>query len=403
MSEAIYMMVCSVVTTIAWLVCLVPFFELKDGKKKGWVLLAVVYLVHDYYWGRLGESPWECLVAYTLYAVIFHKFFKGRLLQKMSYAFALNFLLQICGMTVEMIAALFFVGFDMEAVVPYLMGMNLRVLCFVTAALIPGAFLAIALFRMMKHLNQKFVNCVALLLWGVDVSALIWDNPQCIQLIFPAFFVFLLGNLYMQNRMNKQMREQFAYYSRIDEFEEKQREQLGKLRHDMANHIGVVENLENQQSLPLADYEDNMIEHTTGNKVVDCLLYMKENDCREKEIKFDCKITSLKEMKAKEFDMVSLFANLFDNAIEACERSNGEKSILFSMERQENYLVILLENSKNPEDAPIKNEFATIKSFKEGHGLGTKIIKEITEKYNGYVKYEDLLDSMKLEIRICIY
>lgn len=409
MNTKLIMLACTASTTIGWIICLRSFFEHKKGKKIGWFLLAILYFVHDFYWGCPGleSTPWadavECLIVYVMYAVVFHHYFKGRLIQKIGYAFALDFLLQICSMTVEMIAALFFVGFDMEAVIPYLMGVSLHVLIFMVSSLIPGIILTIMLFRFMMNMNKKFVNGIAITLGIVDVLAMIWNNPQCLQLVFPAFLVFLFGNLYMQNRMNKQMREQFAYYSRVDEFEELQREQLGKLRHDMANHLCVAKQLGNDYALQLTENMDQVLLKTTKNKVIDCLLYMKESICKEKKIDFCCQIISLKDMVAKEYDMVSLFANLFDNAIEACERSMGEKNISFSMERKKDYLVISLENSKNPEDTPVKNGFATIKTRKEGHGLGTKVIKEIVEKYDGYIEYEDLKNHMKVKSALCIF
>lgn len=89
-----------------------------------------------------------------------------------------------------------------------------------------------------------------------------------------------------------------------------------------------------------------------------------------------------------DIEITSLFSNLLDNAIEACEGCEGKtlKKIILRIHRHQDYIVI---NLKNNLPNPIVIADGTIKSTKERHkGLGLKIVKEIVERHDGCLDYE---------------
>ena len=98
-------------------------------------------------------------------------------------------------------------------------------------------------------------------------------------------------------------------------------------------------------------------------------------------------------------DVVEILSNLIDNAIEACERMEDKnRYINIDTSFKANFWIVVIENSKAVSEKPIKNKFKTNKSGE--HGLGLKIVKMITNKYDGALRYEDNKDSFKVELMI---
>ena len=405
----IHMLYISVATTIGCLICLKPFMEQKKNKKWAWILFTVVYFLHDNYWAywhNLGPD-WletvECVVAYGLFLIILHTQFKGKLIQKFSCVFALNFLMQVCSMIFEMIIGVFAVHFEMERVVPYITEYVPHANVCLTLSLFPGVFLTIQLFKLLKNIDNKATEFIIIILAVVDIIGLLINSTQSFQLIFPVFFLFLIYGIFQQNKMNRLMKKQFVYYSQIDEYDEARQNAINRFRHDISNHIEIVNTLQEKYVEELTEKVNTTFSGETGIKVIDCLLYIKNEECCNHGILLEKKTASLSGMKMSECDMISLMANLFDNAIEACDKAMGEKNIVFKMERRLDYLIIQLKNSKAEDDFPVKNGFKSFKRKQGTHGLGTKIINEIVEKYGGCIEYQDLGKTMEINLNVCIW
>lgn len=95
---------------------------------------------------------------------------------------------------------------------------------------------------------------------------------------------------------------------------------------------------------------------------------------------------------------LSLFINLFDNAIEACTHVTHHRKICFSTSYEGGNFSIEIINSKSPELSPVKEEFHTTKEDSLNHGYGMGIIKEIIESQSGKIEYEDMGEKFKIKI-----
>lgn len=85
--------------------------------------------------------------------------------------------------------------------------------------------------------------------------------------------------------------------------------------------------------------------------------------------------------------ITSLFTNLLDNAIEACESMNNEnKFIELNTNYQANMFLIKMKNSKNPENIFTHK---TTKKNKQAHGHGISIIDDIVKQQEGICSWED--------------
>ena len=81
-------------------------------------------------------------------------------------------------------------------------------------------------------------------------------------------------------------------------------------------------------------------------------------------------------------DVMILFGNIFDNAIEAAEKTE-EKLITLNVQLQGDYISIYMENSF---DGEIDKNLKTSKLNKLEHGFGMKNVKQIVKKYDGMIK-----------------
>ncbi len=168
-------------------------------------------------------------------------------------------------------------------------------------------------------------------------------------------------------------------------------------RHDLAKHIQTLEVLlskrENQNEGMLTYIEDLRMRYEfckekqfCADEIINAMLSVKHEECREKKIPFEIEIEDVSYAQMQEIDLVGLIYNLLDNAIEANERiSEEKKGIHFSMRKDVSEIYLHLEN-QIPAGKEI--DFKTSKLHAEEHGFGTKIIDEIVDKYHGTKKIE---------------
>lgn len=142
------------------------------------------------------------------------------------------------------------------------------------------------------------------------------------------------------------------------------------------------------------------IEKKYGNdEVIDVMLNYKDKKCREQGIDTYWNINLPSENTIRKIDIVEMFGNLIDNAIEACQRMDvSKKYIKIETYFRANFWIITVENSKNLSENPVKSGFKTRK--KGEHGLGMKIVKRIVENYDGVIKYHDRGEIFEIELML---
>lgn len=108
-------------------------------------------------------------------------------------------------------------------------------------------------------------------------------------------------------------------------------------------------------------------------------------------------------------ELVSLFANLLDNAREACVRCSGKmaynagqrpREISIAITSTGNDMCIAVVNSKPSDEHPNVKDIKTSKPDKENHGFGVAIIRSIVAKYGGVMQMSDGGDVFRVEINI---
>ena len=132
----------------------------------------------------------------------------------------------------------------------------------------------------------------------------------------------------------------------------------------------------------------------TGIPVLDCLIREKTMLCEKNGIVFIREGTTIGETTITEYEFVSLFANLLDNAIEAAQKTK-QKYVELKLEKQQGVLKITVSNSKPAELRPLENDFDTTKKDKKKHGIGNRIVRDIVELHSGRITYYDEGETMR--------
>lgn len=226
---------------------------------------------------------------------------------------------------------------------------------------------------------------------AVSVIALIVSNVLL-------FYLFESQIKEAENRskamlLQQQIQNKSDYYQ---ELAEKQR-LSNKTMHDLKNQLFALEEL--MKNNPPAGTEelkkitDSLLSVSamtvTGIDSIDALITAKMQKMKEKNIRFIHRICIPKELSLKPLDFCVVLGNLLDNSIEANEKMpKSDRFISLSANQKQGYLSVQISNATSEKIKIRNNEIFTTKRNKEIHGFGLQSVKEIAEKYDGTVSFE---------------
>lgn len=176
-------------------------------------------------------------------------------------------------------------------------------------------------------------------------------------------------------------------------------EEQKRILHDYNNHVGCIQGLLKSRQYEeaeayaekLADtIPDNLYSVHVNNPILNVVLNQKCRMAYTKDISLSFYGNDLSDLWLQEQDAVSLLSNLLDNAIEACEKLEGERKIWIKLVREKRQFVLSI---RNPVSEPVvikDNEIFTSKEDKRKHGIGLKNVQMILDKYEGMgmMRYE---------------
>lgn len=123
--------------------------------------------------------------------------------------------------------------------------------------------------------------------------------------------------------------------------------------------------------------------------ILDAVLNQKAYEAQKNEINIHFEVNDLSKLALDPVDISTVFANLLDNAIEACVLYPGEKRLMVKVLLGKT-LFFSIQNTANP--VIIKNNcIATTKLNPHLHGFGLENVKMILEKYHGefFMQYKN--------------
>lgn len=255
------------------------------------------------------------------------------------------------------------------------------------------------------------LSCVVLLFWSDSIfSVSETDQTYAIFQIFAAlalaainYSVFLLYD-YMADESEKSLAQQATiqkaklsavHYGELQTLYHETRE----WRHDYQNHLTVVSGLLATKNYPrLEDYVEDLkgsakkmsFRVSSGNEAIDAILNTKISRAEAEGITFEAAVAvDLSALRLTSVELASLFGNLVDNAIEACQRIDDEtqpRTISLKMTKVGNQVLIHLKNAAK-QDAVVKKEGRFLTSKKKGdHGIGMLRIDAIIGSYGGTIE-----------------
>lgn len=208
-----------------------------------------------------------------------------------------------------------------------------------------------------------------------------------------ACVVFLIAAIFLTIRQSVQKKKYLIEKEKLQDIIEAKNKQVQELA--AQNKVfgdALKESLDGEKEILKSDEEED---ESTPEKTrcLNLVLELEKLACEKNNIEFNADMDACAEaLPFSETDMVRLFCNVLDNAIEA---ASGERSayINFTVNNNVDRIEISVENSKSSLAKPLENDFSTTKERKDIHGRGIGIIKEITEKYHGEISWEDLEDK----------
>jgi hypothetical protein len=195
--------------------------------------------------------------------------------------------------------------------------------------------------------------------------------------------------------LQKYNEQQKSYYELVLKNEEDTR----RFRHDVLNHIMCLENyLDNGDVEQCKKYLSTMTEELnrnrkqlfhTGNRIADVML---TNILANKKEDVKVSVTgNLKEnLSIEDYDLVVVISNILKNAVEAVNSQADESSKYINLNFivGKKYLRIEEHNSIDKSQIESAQKLETTKEDKKSHGIGTKNIKRVADKYDGVFKTE---------------
>ena len=259
----------------------------------------------------------------------------------------------------------------------------------------------------------------------VDMKAYIWDkHPEYILLrvIYQIVsFAAIIIALAVYQRMKEKQREEKENILLAEQIEntkahinevEKLYEDIRALKHDMGNHISVLEHLflknetdelEKYMSELKHTLSESVAEIKTGNPVTDVILNGKKKGATEKGIQFDCKFVYPMDTNINAFDISVILNNAIENAFEGvigCENPY----VIISAYRKKNVYMVEVTNCISKQ-VIIDNETGlpeTTKADKNRHGFGLVNIRKVAQKYYGDIDISHTENRFTLTIMLMV-
>lgn len=250
----------------------------------------------------------------------------------------------------------------------------------------------------------------AVLLRGVDNYRLL------LFLIIAIAVIMFLSISYSDRRLlkveNNLLKEQIEIQYENYLLAQQQEMKIHKLYHDIGNHINTIQVLvKNGETQEAKAYTENLaIQYQNinkdiycNNKIINAVLLQKVKACAQFGISYDIDISLPDTLFIRDIDLMSIYSNLLDNAIESCQRNaNAMNYIKIKTSLLGDYLVVKIMNSKPVTSASSKDKhsFSTWKKDKNMHGYGLRILEEIVERYDGQKEFLDLGNEFSAMIMI---
>lgn len=198
-----------------------------------------------------------------------------------------------------------------------------------------------------------------------------------------------LANVYKLEiaELENSMRNQYERYLVSTEAAE----QINQACHDLKNQILAFRSQGNEleQQSYLSELEQSINKYQavyhTGNGVLDGLLFEKGKIAGQNGTRLLCFADGALLDRLDPVDLCTLFGNLLDNAIEACDKNQNpsDRKITLKVTEFREFVLTRCENPFSGEMLNVGQDFLSTKVANKPHGFGLKGIRHVVDKYGG--------------------
>lgn len=172
-------------------------------------------------------------------------------------------------------------------------------------------------------------------------------------------------------------------------------EQIRMLRHDFKNQLQVVyagidNGISKEEAREMLDEMNREMDKQSAkkyceNNIVNVILGLKERIARENDIDYRTKCAVPENIGISNIDICTLFNNVIDNAIEACQKIDNKEGRYIDLNCGivNGYLTIKAINACAEKVDVNQNMIPSSKEDKKNHGMGIKRIKQVVNDHNG--------------------
>jgi hypothetical protein len=267
-------------------------------------------------------------------------------------------------------------------------------------------------YRIFLNKHEMSLILISLVLSGIEMSILrniIYDSKAYYNLFITILLCVVSMNIviyYIMIHIGKKNIEEKNYSlmkkqlelqeENIKNLESKYNETI-KLRHDFKNYITCALEMsekygDTELTKFLQELSDEKINNitsyvTTKREVIGAVLNSKISKAKTIGADMQCYVFSELE-NISDLDIGIILANLIDNALEASERNNGKSEIFLKTWTDAGYYFMELTNTVENDVLSENPVLKTSKKDKELHGVGLRSVKDIVEKYDGMISFD---------------
>lgn len=208
--------------------------------------------------------------------------------------------------------------------------------------------------------------------------------------------VLLINTLVTRNvhKENEKLAKQFLEKQNEHyQYLEKREYETKKFRHDIKNHLILLENFMSTKKFEEAqEYLSTINEKVSSfsnqisvnNGIADAILNRFYTEAKEKGITLKVSGHFPMECYITAYDICTILSNLLSNAILAETETEGNE-VLMNIKYTDNKVLLTVENDYANELNEVDGVFKTTKQDSLGHGYGLSNVKECVEKNGGYL------------------
>ena len=282
------------------------------------------------------------------------------------------------------------IGLNLAVLIPYLLFFRKR------------------LFRMYKEINSgyRMITTLSIMCFIMQELFLYYNDkmrnhePFFVVLLLSGFgfmvavYVMIFRHMAQSdytNRMKQLQAHEKFLLAQIESYK-KMGENARQTRHDFRHHSMVVMEYAKHKDYQgilsyLSEYDEKerkkYQEIFCKNHAADTVLSAYANRCEHSGIKFNADVWLEETESISDYDLVTILANILENAVNGCMEMEGERRVELSIGRKGSKLVVVCKNTCMP-DILFEND---LPKNRERDGIGVDSILSTAEKYGGVVDF----------------